>query len=93
MKNDNSFFLALSDGEKYYPERVYPFQWNDITFFVHNARNFLTGIWDVSNKDTGLSLGIETASSIDRAKKQGIEKLEKAGIDKVEKIISKAKSQ
>ena len=92
MKNDGSYFLLMQhrDGrfEKYLPDRVFPFEWNEIEFFIH--RPYFAGMpfldahfWQATNKASGCSLALENIGTIADAKKVAIAKLEEYGVDKV----------
>jgi hypothetical protein len=100
MKNDNTYFLAYQASagiiKKYYPPQVYPFEWQGIEFFVHRVLDgtdgdkplYSTQFWQVSEKQTGMSLGITNATTIEDTKGQAVEKLGKVGIDKVKEKIN-----
>ncbi len=103
MKNDGTYFIQyqMSAGitKNFEPEVIYPFKWNDIELFVHRAPSGLEDgqpiysktHWQATQKDTGISLSVESAMAITDAKKKAIEKLEKVGVDRVKEIISKVK--
>jgi hypothetical protein len=100
MKNDGSYFLFMINTDKtvtkYKPDRVFPFTWRNLEFFVH--RPYLSLIqtlddsfWEVSEKTTGRALGDKSITTIASARELAIRTLERAGVTKVKELIKHRK--
>lgn len=105
MKNDNTYFITFQFSvgviKKDYPPQVYPFEWQGIEFFAHRIMNgveeekllYSTQFWQVSEKETGMSLSIEGATTLIGAELLAKDRLKEIGVAKVKEVIAKVKGE
>lgn len=80
MENDGTYFVAIV-GSKKYPDKVWPFTWEELDFFVSAyytddrfSRQFIA-----TEKQSGHSIGTIPYDTVEQAKDKAIELLNKTG--------------
>ena len=102
MSNTEHYILCRlrsSELKKFRPAVIHPFGWEGLDFFVHRPiTTVLDGIpvysavfWVVTSVDTGMSLPVKNATTIEEAKRQAVDVLNGLGIDKVKEAIERGK--